>query len=133
MPILFSTEPESDLLHRRYDSTVTNSSSLRAINGILAMSEFKEQFGAHCRDIHGNPEICTKDSSIIVAILSVGTVVGALISAPVGDALGRRIALLLSVAIFAIGAIIQVCAEDIAMLLVGRYVCPRTGCISKTG
>lgn len=85
------------------------------------MSKFKEQFGAHCTDINGNAEICTSDSSIIVAILSAGTAVGALISAPVGDYLGRRIALLLSVAIFTIGAIVQVCAEDIPMLLVGRY------------
>jgi hypothetical protein len=39
------------------------------------MTEFKEQFGKHtnCVDEKGAIDICTKDSSIIVAILSAGT------------------------------------------------------------
>lgn len=96
----------------------------RAINGILAMTEFKEQFGKHtnCFDENGALDICTKDSSIIVAILSAGTALGALLAAPSGDSLGRRKTLLLAVGIFCIGAIFQVCASNIDLLLVGRYV-----------
>ncbi|KAI5467631.1 general substrate transporter [Mariannaea sp. PMI_226] len=93
-----------------------------AINGILAMTEFKEQFGSKCYDDNGKMEICTKDSSIIVAILSAGTVLGALLAAPAGDFLGRRKTLLVAVAIFCIGAVFQVCAQAINMLLVGRLV-----------
>lgn len=88
----------------------------RAINGILAMPAFKNQFATSCR-----PDICNKDLSIIVAILSAGTVLGALLAAPAGDSLGRRITLLIGVGVFCIGAICQVCANAVPLLLVGRY------------
>ncbi|KAH7313560.1 regulator of conidiation [Stachybotrys elegans] len=92
-----------------------------AINGILAMREFKDQFGSdHCGTGDGQRDICTSDSSIIVAILSAGTAVGALLAAPAGDSLGRRLTLMLFIGIFCIGSIFQVCAQDIPMLLVGR-------------
>ncbi|KAK8928077.1 hypothetical protein H634G_10504 [Metarhizium anisopliae BRIP 53293] len=94
-----------------------------AINGILAMSAFKTQFGANCHSTttsDSSLSICPKDASLIVAILSAGTAIGALLAAPAGDSLGRRISLLISVGIFCIGAICQVCANEIALLLVGR-------------
>lgn len=97
----------------------------RAINGILAMSEFKTQFGSDCGSTAiAEPEmsICPKNQSLIVAILSAGTFVGSLLAAPAGDSLGRRITLLISVGIFCIGALCQVCANAIPLLLVGRYV-----------
>lgn len=97
------------------------SASSRAINGILAMDEFKNRFGT-CNDKVANDDICAKDSALIVAILSVGTAVGALLAAPAGDSLGRRRSMLLAVAIFCIGAICQVCAEASPALLVGRWV-----------
>ncbi|RDA91526.1 hypothetical protein CP533_4365 [Ophiocordyceps camponoti-saundersi (nom. inval.)] len=86
-----------------------------AINGILAMPEFKRRFATSC-----DPELCTKEISIIVSILSAGTVVGALLSAPAGDSLGRRITLLVAVAVFCLGSVCQVCADAIPLLLVGR-------------
>ncbi|KAL6413278.1 uncharacterized protein AUP68_02785 [Ilyonectria robusta] len=86
------------------------------------MTEFKEQFGTKCYDSNHKLEICTEDSSIIVAILSAGTALGALLAAPAGDSLGRRKTLLLAVAIFCIGSIFQVCAQATDMLLAGRYV-----------
>lgn len=85
------------------------------------MDEFKKQFARNCTNNSDSSSLCPKDSSIIVGILSVGTAVGALISAPFGDWLGRRKSLLLAVALFCVGAICQVCAEDIPLLLVGRY------------
>lgn len=85
------------------------------------MRNFKDQFGTTCM-ANDLVDICTKDSSLIVAILSAGTAVGALIAAPTGDFFGRRKTLLLSVGVFCIGAIFQVCAQEIAMLLVGRSV-----------
>ncbi|KAK1247277.1 hypothetical protein MKX07_002186 [Trichoderma sp. CBMAI-0711] len=90
-----------------------------AINGILAMEEFKQRFGT-CNNKTENDDICAKDSALIVAILSVGTAVGALLAAPAGDSLGRRRTLLLSVFIFCVGAILQVSAERLNALLVGR-------------
>ncbi|KFA62105.1 hypothetical protein S40285_08621 [Stachybotrys chlorohalonatus IBT 40285] len=91
-----------------------------AINGILAMREFKDQFSTTCHDGSGNRDICTSESSLIVAILSAGTAIGALLAAPVGDSLGRRLTLMIFVGIFCIGSIFQVCAQDIPMLLIGR-------------
>ncbi|ODA79500.1 hypothetical protein RJ55_05093 [Drechmeria coniospora] len=90
-----------------------------AINGILAMPEFKNQFATTCQT-NGQPDICPKDLSIIVAILSAGTVVGSLLAAPAGDSIGRRITLLIAVGIFCIGGICQACADAIPLLLVGR-------------
>jgi SP family sugar:H+ symporter-like MFS transporter len=85
------------------------------------MKVFKEQFGTlDCDDHQGEMDICPEDSSIIVAILSAGTVLGALLAAPMGDTLGRRHSLLVAVGVFCIGAIFQVCAQQIPMLLVGR-------------
>lgn len=104
---------------------LTRSPSPSAINGILAMQEFKDKFGRKsCLDNKGKQDICAADSSLIVAILSAGTVVGALLAAPLCDSIGRRKALLLAVGIFCIGAIFQVCAQAVDMLLVGRYVVP---------
>lgn len=88
------------------------------------MDEFKAQFATNCADTGSGANLCPKDSSIIVAILSAGTALGALCAAPMGDFLGRRKSLLLGVALFCIGALCQVCANAIPLLLVGRYVCP---------
>lgn len=91
------------------------------INGILAMSAFKEQFSTgYVRN--GQPSISPNETAIIVAILSAGTLVGALIAAPVGDYWGRRKSLIGAVTAFNFGVIFQVCAKAIPMLLAGRYV-----------
>lgn len=91
-----------------------------AINGILAMPQFKEEFGSGCTNQPKSMDICPRDSSIIVGILSVGTIVGSLLSAPLGDYFGRRKTLLMSVAVFCVGAVLQVCAQSFAVLLLGR-------------
>lgn len=91
------------------------------INGILAMSAFKEQFSTGYQH-NGHPSISPSQTAIIVAILSAGTVVGALIAAPVGDYWGRRKSLIGAVTAFNFGVIFQVCAQAIPMLVAGRYV-----------
>lgn len=83
------------------------------------MPEFISQFST-ITDANNDPIISPEQSSLIVAILSVGTVFGALLAAPLGDLLGRRLSLILSVFVFAFGAVFQVCAQAIPMLLVGR-------------
>lgn len=90
------------------------------INGILAMTAFKEQFSTgYSRN--GSPSISPSETAIIVAILSAGTVVGALIAAPVGDYWGRRKSLIGAVTAFNFGVIFQVCAQAIPMLVAGRF------------
>ncbi|KAK0730353.1 general substrate transporter [Lasiosphaeris hirsuta] len=92
------------------------------INGILAMNSFKEHFNSGFRDDSGAYAMSPKEVSLIVAMLSAGTVIGALMSAPVGDLYGRRRSLIGAVGVFCIGAIFQVCATNVAMLVVGRTV-----------
>jgi MFS family permease len=86
------------------------------------MREFKDQFATNCAGNSQNMDICPKDSSIIVAVLSIGTIIGSLLAAPAGDSLGRRKALVASVGVFCIGAIVQICAQTIPALLAGRSV-----------
>lgn len=94
----------------------------RTINGILAMESFIRQFTTGYIDPKTNGHgISPSEISIIVAILSAGTVLGALLAAPFGDYYGRRRSLIASIGVFSFGVIFQVCAHDIPMLLVGRY------------
>ncbi|CCC08537.1 hypothetical protein SMACR_05781 [Sordaria macrospora] len=92
------------------------------INGILAMKAFKDHFSTGYVDGNGEPGIYPKESALIVAMLSAGTAIGALLSAPLGDQYGRRRSLIGAIGIFVIGAILQVCAYNIGLLVAGRTV-----------
>ena len=93
-----------------------------AINGILAMESFKAQFSTgYIDEDTGTLSISPSQISLIVATLSLGTVLGALLAAPVGDHWGRRRSLIGAIGVFCFGAIFQVCAVNIPILLVGRY------------
>ncbi|KAL2142734.1 hypothetical protein VTI28DRAFT_822 [Corynascus sepedonium] len=91
-----------------------------AINGILAMDTFKNDFTTGYVDEQKNPGLYPSEISLIVAMLSAGTATGALISAPIGDRWGRRLSLIFAIGVFCVGAIIQVCATNVALLVVGR-------------
>lgn len=66
------------------------------------------------------PNFSTAQSSQIVSILSAGTFFGALLAAPLGDKLGRRMSLIIAVAIFSFGVLLQTLAMQIPMLIAGR-------------
>lgn len=92
------------------------------INGILGMDQFRHQFSTGYIDpIDGGPNINPTQSSEIVSILSAGTFFGALGAAPLADLWGRRPCLILAVAIFSLGVILQIVATDLSMLVGGRY------------
>lgn len=86
------------------------------------MRSFLDQFSTGTHDKNGLPSLAPEEISIIVAMLSAGTVLGSLVSAPVGDYFGRRLSLIGAVAVFCFGVIFQVCAVNIPLLLVGRCV-----------
>lgn len=86
------------------------------------MEAFKQHFSTGYLDNNGNPGINPRESALIVAMLSAGTAIGALLSAPLGDQYGRRRALIGAIGIFVIGAILQVCAHNIGLLVAGRCV-----------
>ncbi|ERT01954.1 hypothetical protein HMPREF1624_00249 [Sporothrix schenckii ATCC 58251] len=96
-----------------------------SVNGILAMESFLYQFagdGSVQRTPDSTPPpLPVSQQAIIVAMLSVGTVVGALLAAPSGDYFGRRRSMIASVGVFVFGAIFQICSTNIPTLLVGRF------------
>ncbi|KAK3987754.1 general substrate transporter [Cladorrhinum sp. PSN332] len=91
-----------------------------SINGILAMETFNNDFSTGTKDQNEKPAMSASETSLIVAMLSAGTVVGALMSAPMGDFWGRRLSLIAAIGVFCIGAIFQVCATNVPLLVVGR-------------
>ena len=100
--------------------TGTNNSD-STISGILAMKAFRRQFIAGYTD-ENQAIVSASQSSQIVSILSAGTFFGSLLAAPLGDQLGRRISLIISVVIFSLGVVFQTAAMQIPLLVAGRYV-----------
>ncbi|CZS95165.1 hypothetical protein WAI453_011222 [Rhynchosporium graminicola] len=92
------------------------------ISGILAMDAFREQFTTGYVNTHDlQLDVSPGQSSIIVSILSAGTFFGALLAAPMGDKMGRRISLVIAVAIFSFGVLLQTIAMAITLLVLGRF------------
>jgi len=93
----------------------------RSISGILAMSSFRQQFSTGYIDWNDKKlNVSPGQSSLIVSILSAGTFFGALAAAPFGDLLGRKTSLIIAVAIFSFGALLQTVASHIPILVAGR-------------
>jgi SP family sugar:H+ symporter-like MFS transporter len=71
--------------------------------------------------LSGLPDITSAQSSLIVSILSAGTFFGALFAAPLGDFIGRRIALIVTVLVFCFGVILQTASTAIPLFVAGRF------------
>lgn len=87
------------------------------------MRSFIDQFNTGYVDHESKRFVISpRETAIIVAILSAGTFVGALLAAPIADWIGRRMSLIVSIGVFCFGVIFQVCSDGIPLLLVGRCV-----------
>lgn len=84
------------------------------------MRSFIAEFNTGYIDEEDHLNLSPGQISIIVAILSAGTCAGALISAPFGDWVGRRLSIIASIGVFCVGVICQICADAIPMMLAGR-------------
>jgi len=92
------------------------------IGGILGMKYWRNEFSTgyiNTKDHY--KDVTSSQSSEIVSILSAGTFFGALTAAPVADAIGRRLGLITSSAIFTLGVILQTAAAQIPMFVAGRF------------
>ncbi|KAK0520251.1 hypothetical protein OC835_007268 [Tilletia horrida] len=78
------------------------------ISGILLMSDFKERFGTERDPVTGEPFFNSWLEGLIVSALSIGTLIGVLIGAPLADLFGRRKAMSIETIIFTAGVLIQV-------------------------
>ncbi|KAJ5784555.1 Major facilitator-type transporter ecdD [Penicillium pulvis] len=84
------------------------------ISGVLVMNNFGKQF-----------PLLASNSTLqgwMVAVLTLGAMVGALANGPIADRLSRRWSILLANGIFLVGSIIQAAAKNIAMIFVGRFI-----------
>ncbi|KAF8489048.1 MFS monosaccharide transporter [Gautieria morchelliformis] len=95
------------------------------ISGIIAMNDWLCTFGF----VVANPApgaapcgITTSNKSLVVSILSVGTVFGALASAPMADLTGRRMGIIITCLIFSVGVAMQTAATGMPLFAVGRVV-----------
>lgn len=102
------------------DTHRANLSIYRTISGIIAMPWWLRQFSTGVLNDKGERIISPGQSSEIVSILSAGTFFGALSAAPIADHIGRRLSLMIAVAVFSFGVILQTASMDIPMFTAGR-------------
>jgi sugar porter (SP) family MFS transporter len=92
------------------------------ISGFQEMSNYLERYGQLGAD--GSYSFSATRSGLIVGLLSIGTMIGALVGAPVADKLGRKWSITLWCMVLNIGLIVQIAAPDghWYQMVVGRWV-----------
>ena len=72
--------------------------------------------------IDGACSISTGRKSLVTSILSLGTFLGALIGAPVGDYIGRKWGVVTACAVFSAGVAMQTASTGMNLFLAGRVI-----------
>lgn len=91
------------------------------ISGFLEMPNFLERFGQ--RNADGTYYFSNVRSGLIVAMLSIGTLLGALLAAPIADKFGRRLSISFWCLICAVGFVVQISSDhDWYQVMIGRFV-----------
>ncbi|KAI0480674.1 hexose transporter [Xylariaceae sp. FL0804] len=91
------------------------------ISGFLEQPDFLRRFGQRQPD--GTYAFSNVRSGLIVGLLSIGTLMGALVAAPVADRIGRRWSVSLWSAVVSVGFIIQIASETAwEQVMIGRLV-----------
>ncbi|KAF4120939.1 MFS transporter, SP family, sugar:H+ symporter [Geosmithia morbida] len=91
------------------------------ISGFLEMPDFLDRFGQTNSD--GEKYFGTVRSGLIVALLSIGTLIGALAAAPIADRFGRRPSISFWCIITSVGFVIQIAADRAwYQIMIGRLV-----------
>ncbi|KAJ5273292.1 hypothetical protein N7478_008417 [Penicillium angulare] len=90
------------------------------ISGFTSMTDFKQRFAEYNGSEY---EFSNVRNGLIVGLLSIGTMIGALIAAPIADRIGRKLSISFWALINMVGIIVQIAATDkwyqVAM---GRWV-----------
>ncbi|KAJ5981874.1 hypothetical protein N7499_009069 [Penicillium canescens] len=92
------------------------------ISGFQEMSNYLERYGQLGAD--GSYSFSATRSGLIVGLLSIGTMIGALVGAPVADKLGRKWSITFWCMVLNIGLIVQIASPDghWYQMVVGRWV-----------
>lgn len=91
------------------------------ISGFLQMPDFLSRFGQ--RDANGNPYFSNVRSGLIVALLSIGTLLGALLAAPLADRIGRRYSISFWCAVASAGFVVQIASISAwYQVMIGRFI-----------
>lgn len=91
------------------------------ISGFLEMQDFLNRFG----DLGppGNHTFSNTRSGTIVGLLSIGTLIGAIVAAPIADTFGRRFSIVFWNIVFCVGVIVQISTNDKwYQIVIGRWV-----------
>jgi MFS transporter, SP family, sugar:H+ symporter len=96
------------------------------ISGILETPNFLQLFGQYGTKPDGSQGYYFSNvrSGLIVSLLSIGTLIGALIAAPIADRFGRKWSIISWTGMFSIGVVIQVASEgpNWVQIVMGRWV-----------
>lgn len=85
------------------------------------MDDFLQRFGT--TNAQGVKEFSRVRSGLIVALLSIGTLMGALVAAPIADRIGRRPSISFWCVIVSIGFVVQIAANTAwYQIMIGRYI-----------
>ncbi|KAI9810284.1 MAG: hexose transporter hxt1 [Pycnora praestabilis] len=92
------------------------------ISGFLAMEDFLRRFGQYNAQTN-KYYFSNVRAGLIVGLLSIGTLIGALIGAPIADKFGRKPSISFWCIIFIVGMIVQMAAENKwYQIMMGRWV-----------
>lgn len=85
------------------------------------MPDFQRRFGEVQPD--GSYGFSNVRTGLVVGLLSIGTLIGALVAAPIADRIGRRISVCLWSIVVSVGFVIQVASDDSwVQVMIGRLV-----------
>ncbi|KAI9925872.1 hypothetical protein ASPWEDRAFT_42539 [Aspergillus wentii DTO 134E9] len=94
------------------------------ISGFEAMSNYMQRYAEHTGPGPEDYAFSNVRSGLIVSILSIGTLIGALVGAPVADYIGRRWSITIWCLIMMVGLIVQIAAPsgNWVQMVLGRWV-----------
>ncbi|TDZ20001.1 High-affinity fructose transporter ght6 [Colletotrichum orbiculare MAFF 240422] len=93
------------------------------ISSMLLFTDFRQRFATGPEDANGVKTWVSIIQSLMVSLMSIGTLIGALSGAYTADWWGRRKSLSFGVVVFVIGNIIQITAMDTWVhMMMGRFI-----------